>query len=421
MNTQIKKEIINFIDSKRALAIELETLLTSIPAISPESGGEGELKKCEALECFLRKEGITELERIDIDDSNAVGGRRPNLIAVLRGQSEDTLWFISHIDVVPPGEIKLWQSNPWELCEKDGKLYGRGAEDNQQGLVSSVIAALALKAAGVCPQKTVKLLFAADEECGSVYGMAALVERDKKLAHAGAKPLFKAGDVALIPDGGDSLGAGIEVAEKHLLWLKLSTIGRQTHGSRPDTGTNAFLAGCALALRLRESLLARFNMRNALFEPDYSTFEPSKKEPNVSNINTIPGEDVFYMDMRILPCYSTLEVLNEVRKVADGIETEYGVSIRLEPVQRVESPPTSTESPLVTALSGIIEETLGIKPKPVGIGGGTVASFLRNMGIDAVVWSKLDDTAHNPNEYAIVDNILDGAKVMALLAAQYSG
>jgi len=45
---------------------------------------------------------------------------------------------MAHIDVVPEGDLYLWDTNPWEAVVKDGKIYGRGTEDNQQGLVSSV-------------------------------------------------------------------------------------------------------------------------------------------------------------------------------------------------------------------------------------------------------------------------------------------
>ena len=50
---------------------------------------------------------------------------------------------------------------------KNNKLYGRGTEDNQQGIVCSVMAALALKALKITPEYTIKLLFVADEEVGS--------------------------------------------------------------------------------------------------------------------------------------------------------------------------------------------------------------------------------------------------------------
>jgi succinyl-diaminopimelate desuccinylase len=296
---------------------------------------------------------------------------------------------------------------------QDDKLIGRGVEDNQQGLVSSVIASLALLENGVKPARTVKLLFAADEECGSAYGINALLELDKNAA--AEKRLFHSGDVALIPDGGDSKGETIEIAEKNIMWLKFITRGLQAHGSRPDEGNNAFLAACDLALSLRVALHEKFGARNALFAPPYSTFEPTKKEANVPNVNTIPGEDVFCMDMRILPQYKNADVLAEVDRVKKTIEDKYRLNIEVVAIQNHESAATDADSPFIKTLSDTIRDTLGCTPRLIGIGGGTVGASLRNCGIDCAVWSPLDDTAHQPNEYALIKNILAGAQVMAAL------
>ncbi|MDR2135496.1 MAG: M20 family metallo-hydrolase [Treponema sp.] len=427
----MKDRIFKFIDSSVPLLVELETELTKRPAVSPDSGGQGELDKCLFLESWLRSHGIGQLERYDAPDSRAAGGIRPNLIATLPGGDATLpggdasapgdggrLWIMSHLDVVPPGEASLWEQDPWRLVERQGgtgpggkalgrRIIGRGVEDNQQGLCSSVLAALALNSAGVRPRRTVKLLFAADEENGSAYGIAWLVKN-----HRG---LFRRDDAALIPDGGDSAGASIEIAEKNLIWARFTTKGKQAHGSRPDQGANAFLAASELALALHNGLSEKFPARDPLFEPDYSTFQPTKKEANVPNINTIPGEDVFCMDMRILPRYPVSEVLAEVDRIKSGVESKYGVQVSYTTPQRMESLPTSAEAPLVRALSRCIEEVYQVKTRPVGIGGGTVGAYLRNEGIDSAVWCRIDETAHQPNEYALIDNILGDAKVMALL------
>ncbi|MCD6372386.1 MAG: M20/M25/M40 family metallo-hydrolase, partial [Thermococcus sp.] len=50
------------------------------------------------------------------------------------------------------------------------------------------------------------------------------------------------------------------------------------------------------------------------------------------------------------------------------------------------------------------------------IGGGTFAAYFRKLGIPAVVWATLDEMAHQPNEYAKIDNMVEDAKVMAALA-----
>ena len=149
--------------------------------------------------------------------------------------------------------------------------------------------------------------------------------------------------------------------------------------------------------------------------PDYSTFQPTKKEPNVPNINTIPGEDVFYCDMRILPSQSVDDVFAEADRIKAEVETQYGVTITRVVGQRNESPPTKEDSLLVKFLSRNVEEVYKVKTKNIGIGGGTFAAFLRKAGIDCAVWARIDETAHQPNEYAIISNILGDAKVMALM------
>jgi succinyl-diaminopimelate desuccinylase len=406
-----KERAFGFIDREgESLLLELETGLTGRPAVSPESGGEGELDKCEYLESWLKAQGITLLERYDAPDSRAKGGLRPNLVATIQGRNAaggGRLWIMSHLDVVPPGERSLWRSDPWELVHDGDRIIGRGVEDNQQGICSSVLAALSLAKQGIAPSRTVKLLFVADEENGSAYGIGWLLKNHGDL--------FRADDIVLVPDGGDRRGASIEIAEKNLIWARFTVHGKQAHGSMPDLGANAVLAGSDLVLALHHGLSEKFSARDPIFQPDYSTFQPTKKEANVPNINTIPGEDVFSMDMRVLPRYPAKEVFAELERIKAEVEARRGVTVTYTTVQCMESKPTPADSALVKLLTGSIKEVYGTEAKPIGIGGGTVAAYLRNQGIHSAVWCRIDETAHQPNEYALTANILGDAKVMALL------
>ncbi len=394
------------IQASRREMVTLESLLTAHPALAPESGGQGELEKCTALVHWLESAGITALQRFDAPDSRVASGIRPNLIATIPGKDDSrTVWIMSHLDVVPEGERSLWQTDPWTVTEKEGRIYGRGVEDNQQGLTASVFAALAFLRTGIKPANTVKLLFAADEEVGSAYGIQFLLDNYS---------LFRPQDIIIIPDGGDSDGETIEVAEKNLLWLRLHTSGKQAHGSRPDEGANACLAGCDLALRLHD-LENFFAKKDSLFEPPCSTFQPTKKEANVPNINTIPGDDVICMDCRILPCYTLDEVRTEVKKRIAEVERKHGVTISWTEEQAVESPATPVTAAVVSELSEAIKKVYGRTARPVGIGGGTVGAYLRRTGLQAAVWGKLDETAHQPNEYCILDNLIGDAEVLALV------
>ena len=389
-----------YLDGARADIVALQTLLTSIPAIAPEGGGDGESKKCDALEAWLKDNGFENIERFEAPDSRVSSGVRPSLVVTIPGQDDSQrVWVMAHMDVVPVGDPKLWNTDPWKVLEKDGRLYGRGVEDNQQGLCSTVFAALYFIRNGIVPAHTIKLLFAADEENGSTYGAIWLIHNTS---------LFRKNDLILIPDGGDSQGRTIEIAEKNLLWLSVHVMGKQTHGSRPDSGANACLAACDLSVRLHK-LESIFDRRDPLFEPDYSTFQPTKREKNVDSINIIPGEDRFCMDCRILPCYSLQEVLARVDECCRQIEMEYGVKVEYTTPQKSESPATPVYAPVAQKLAESIKRVHGLEPKFIGIGGGTVGAEFRREGIDAVVWSTLDDQAHQPNEYCVIDNLIKDA------------
>lgn len=389
-----------FLEDAQTDIVALQTLLTGIRAIAPEGGGDGESKKCDALEQWLKNNGLNNIERFEAPDSRVSSGVRPSLVVTIPGQDDSQrVWVMAHMDVVPVGDPKLWNTDPWTVVQKDGRLYGRGVEDNQQGLCSAVFAALYFVKNSIVPAHTVKLLFAADEENGSTYGAIWLIHNTS---------LFRKNDLILIPDGGDSQGCTIEIAEKNLLWLSVHVMGKQTHGSRPDSGANACLAACDLSLRLHK-LENYFDRHDPLFEPDYSTFQPTKREKNVDSINIIPGEDRFCMDCRILPCYSLQEVLEQVDSCCRQVEKEYGVKVEYTTPQKSESPATPVTAPVAQKLAAAIKRVHGLEPRFIGIGGGTVGAEFRREGIDAVVWSTLDDQAHQPNEYCVVENLIKDA------------
>jgi succinyl-diaminopimelate desuccinylase len=398
--------IFSQIESNRKQMVDLQTLLCSIPAIAPESGGEGELKKAEALAGWLKRNSMNEIRMIYAPDKRVPGGRRPNIIVTIPGKKKDAnFWIMTHLDVVPPGDMTLWKTPPYETREEDGKLTGRGVEDNQQSMVASIFAALSLQQLAVKPLYTVKLLFVADEEVGSEKGIKYLLKHHS---------LFRKQDLILAPDIGNKTGSIIEIAEKSILWLRFKTEGAQCHASAPQKGRNAFVAGSALVLKLN-GLNGLFTGKDDLFNPPVSTFSPTKKENNIPNINTIPAEDVFYLDCRILPSTGIEAVIEKINELIKEVEDEYNVRITYTVEQRGESESTPEDAPIVTSLMRAIPKVYDTEPKVVGIGGGTVAAPLRNAGYATAAWSRVAQTAHMPNEYCLIDNLVGDAKVMAYI------
>ena len=388
---------------------EALTRLIRIPAVAPENGGDGEQRKAEKLAEILETVGFDRIERFDAEDSRVSSGKRPNIVAYLHGQSNlESLWIVTHMDVVPAGEETLWTvTKPFEPKFTDERVYGRGSEDNGQSLVASIFAAKALKQSGLKPKRNLALAFVADEEQGSTYGIQHLI----------AKGLFGKKDLIVVPDGGNEDGSFIEIAEKSILWFRVRTVGKQAHGSLPNKGLNANRVGMQAALALDHRLHEKYSLKDAYFDVPESTFEPTKKEKNVDAVNIVPGEDVSYFDCRILPNYDLDEVEAEIKGVLAEVERKTGATLKLEVLQKQTAPKTlNGNSAIATLLKKTIKETRGIDARVGGIGGGSCAAFFRKTGIPAVVWSTVDDVAHQPNEYAKVENMVADAKVFAVLA-----
>jgi len=383
--------------------------LIRIPAIAPENGGEGESRKAEKLMQILEAVGFDKIERFDKEDDRVPSEKRPNVIAYCYGENKaEKLWIVTHLDVVPPGEESLWTiTKPFEPTIKEGWVYGRGSEDNGQCMVASIFAVKALKNLGMKPKRTVALAFVADEEQGSTYGIQHLMKQK----------LFKRDDLVVVPDGGKENGSFIEIAEKSALWFRIRTVGKQTHASRPHQGLNAHRVGMECALALDRMLHERYPLKDEYFDPPESTFEPTKKDKNVDAVNIVPGEDVTYFDCRVLPNYNIEEMLNDVHEIAKELEKKTGAKIKIEVLQKSVAPkPTGANSKMVVMLKEAIKKVRGLEPKVGGIGGGTCAAFFRKIDVPAVVWSTIDETAHQPNEYAKVENLANDAKIFAYIA-----
>lgn len=403
------QQVLDRVESMEDEMVKTLANICRIPAIAPESGGDGEAKKAHYLEEVLRELGFHDIENVKAPDRRVSAGFRPNLIVTVAGEDEalPPLWIVSHIDVVPEGDLSKWDSEPYSPIVRDGKLYGRGVEDNGQSLVASIFAVKAIQDSGMKPRRTVKLCFVADEEVGSKYGIQFLVEGD----------LFGKDDLICVPDFGEPDGSGIEVVEKAHLQVKVVTKGKQVHASRPNKGVNAFVAASRFVDRITTELYSRYDLRDELFAPPNSTFECTKKEANVPNINTVPGEDVFYMDCRVLPAEDLDEIISVMKDVAQKVSIETGAAIELQEVRATPAPPaTPVDSPIVVNLMESIREIYEVEPRPMGIGGGTCAAIFRDAGLSAAVWSTNEETAHEPNECIPIKNLVNDAKIFALLA-----
>lgn len=396
-------EVAAVIDSyKEEMGLNL-VKITGINSVSPANGGQGEMKKGLFLLSLLKSMKLAPKvykykDKYDI--------YRPNII-LKYGNRKKTIWIVSHTDTVSEGDMKLWNTPPFKGILKNGKIYGRGTNDNGQSLIASIYTLKALIETGAELKFNVGIALVADEENGSEYGIRKLIKEG----------IFGKEDMFLVPDLGSQSerGRNIEISEKGLAWFKIVVKGKQVHASTPQKGINAYKYLIMFLADLDIFLSKKYNKRNRLFMPQHSTFEFTMHEKNLDSINIISGSETAYMDCRILPCYKIKDIFISIKRLAKNKKYK-PADIHVELVDKGEATiPISTKSTMYVILEEAILEIIKKKPKPVGIGAATCARALRHAGWPAIVWSIADDVPHQPNEYARVNDIVLECKTFSYL------
>lgn len=200
-------------------ALELLADLVAIAPTNLEDPTTGRYEKAhypralDRIEAAARAWGLT-TRRFDPSVSGPHadalrGGPRPNLVVDLDVGATERVLVLAHYDVVPvPAEqLSRWKSPPHALTWRDGRLYGRGANDDLGSGVVGSLMALRRLTSGPAPTRNVRLLVCCDEETGGAGGIEPMKEHDLALPEGDAHR-FLLGDVALIPDGSPHTTAG---------------------------------------------------------------------------------------------------------------------------------------------------------------------------------------------------------------------
>jgi len=321
--------------------------------------------------------------------------KRENIIGLLEGVNKrKSLLITPHLDTVPAG--KSWSKDPFSAEIVGDKIYGLGATDCKGNLAAGLEAINSIVEDGIKLDYNLVFAATADEESGSSLGLIPLIE----------KKILKA-DVALVLDADDF---EIVITQKGLLHLKVKISGKKAHGAYPWLGVNAIDLAAEIIVELKKA--GKKQVKNKYL-----------KEPTV-NVGTIRGGDKvnvvsdwceFELDFRFLPGSSEKELLRFLRKTI----TKYTKNFRIE-IQGAQDPYYIDPShPLVSSLVQAMKQ-LKIKPRVSGSEGATVITFFKKEGIPAIATGfGFEGCAHIANEYASLDNLHKGSKVLVEFLKKY--
>jgi succinyl-diaminopimelate desuccinylase len=356
-------------------ALALTRELISRPSVSPTDGG------CQALLC-------ERLAALGFSIEPLKFGQVDNLWA-RRGTEGPLLCFAGHTDVVPPGPLEEWHSDPFSPSIRDGFLYGRGAADMKSGLAAMLAACEDFVGAHPHHRGSIAFLITSDEEGPSVDGTRRVVEvlreRNERIDWC----------VVGEPSSEETLGDTIKIGRRGSLSGRLTVHGVQGHIAYPQLADNPIHA---LAPALAELAARTWDNGNAHFQP--TSFQVSNIAAGTGAPNVIPGELKARFNLR----FSTEQTIESLQATVERILREHRVKHSLD--WFISGYPFLTvPGSLSAAATRAAQEELKVTPK-LSTGGGTSdGRFIAPMGAQVIELGVVNATIHKANECVRVEDI----------------
>jgi len=305
------------------------------------------------------------------------------------GTEAPVVCFAGHVDVVPPGPVERWTSDPFTPTERDDNLYGRGAADMKTSVAAMVTAAERFVANAPAHRGSIALLFTSDEEGAATDGTAAVV-RELQLRGQRLDACI-VGEPTSVSTFGDTIKNGRRGSLNGVLTVK----GVQCHIAYPERGRNPIHMGLPVLAGLAAT---EWDRGNEYFSP--TSFQISSVRAGAGANNTIPGSLEVEFNFRF-STESTPESLQaRVHKALDASGVEYELAWALSG-----SPFLSPRGALVTAVGAAVTAATGVAPVLSTTGGTSDGRFLAVISREVVEFGPLGASIHGVDEHVRVADI----------------
>ena len=303
------------------------------------------------------------------------------------GSSRPVVCLAGHVDVVPPGPVEQWTSDPFTPTERDGLLFGRGAADMKAPVAAMVTAAE--RAVRAADSGSVAILLTSDEEGDAVDGTAAVVST---LAARGETI-----DACIIgePTSSERFGDTIKNGRRGSLNGRLRVHGQQCHIAYPERGRNPIHD----AARAIDALIStEWDRGNDYFQP--TSFQISNIHAGAGASNVIPGTLDLAFNFRFSPESSAAGLQARVRDILDRHRLQYDLQWTL-----IGEPFLTPGGPLVDALTTSVEAVAGVRPELSTSGGTSDGRFLAKLAREVLEFGPLNDSIHKIDEHVRIADL----------------
>lgn len=403
--------------------------LISIKSINPKfienpSDSETELLQ-DLIEQFFKDNDVN-------TDRWEVYPNQSNVIGIISGKSQNNSLILNgHIDVVPPGNISNWESDPFDPKRINGKVFGRGTGDMKSGVLCNILVAKFIKDMKIDLNYDLQFHVVVDEEGGGAGTRAALEKGYKGAAVIVTEPT---NEEILPVEGG-------------LQWVRVKLKGHSAHagwryehiypGDNKSNGVNVIDKAVLLLNAIKE--LEREWGRDKfhpLLPPGIATINPGVMLAGVGekdgfpeefkNPATIPDYCSIDFDLKYLPTEKTEDIKAEFEKFISNFSNndswlrnnppiiEWGLyGVDFAPVN------TDLDHQLVKILKSSRDE-FNLNSKLNGMVAVTDAAFYSEYNIPSVIYGPISDKFHGPNEYVEWESVTNVLKTLILTVLKWN-
>ncbi|HKI26054.1 MAG TPA: ArgE/DapE family deacylase [Candidatus Sulfotelmatobacter sp.] len=390
----MSRNLLESVSSHSAAMLQLTTDLVRVATENPPGNNYDA-----AVDLLCRT-----LARLKVDDVRVEG----QCVLAFLGESERTLYFSGHYDVVPAQDPSQFQPRV-----KGKNLFGRGSSDMKSGLAAMLFAAIALRDRGALRRGRIGLVFVPDEETAGPRGSRSLADRGILGQHA-------IGMLTPEPTGGI-----VWNANRGAITLNVMLEGKTAHVGRQYEGINAFdhmlkVAGAVSALKAEvEQRVTAFHISPKAARR--SILLMGGQCSSGANFNIVPEQCSFTIDRRINPEENLETEKQRLFSLLDELKRA-GVDLDVKVLQEGRSSSSAEDAPLGRALARSIRTVTGKTPRFEMCGGLLETRFYAERGIPAYAYGPgLLSVSHGPKEFVPTDRITECSAIYALTAAGMLG
>lgn len=353
----------------------------------------------------------SEISQIVLEESKKIGlevalfeghpGKK-NVFSLMRGSDPngEVLCLSGHMDVVPPGDEKIWKYPPFAAEIHNNKIWGRGAADMKCALAAYLYASDAVKRASVPLRGTVMIGNTVDDETAGVWGMKYMIE--KGLTTKGwPLPTFHV--------LGEANHLNITGSYKGRLWFRIISVGKSAHGGTPESGINAIDNMIKLIEKFREVP----RTKHPLMGED--TLNLGVLRGGVK-VNMVPEECEAHFDFRMCSPANSDSGLRWFRDTIKKLEVEdlnfkasdFEIYERRDPIE------VDFNHPAIKTMKSCIRDVMGKEPSVQGAISAGDQYYILKAGIPGI-WTGPGDIniLHQTDEYIDLDELVQAVKIYA--------